>query len=851
YFELIYECVDQRFQFLNIISLNLRSPREPDIDLAILQALLNATSALDSGKEHVEHKLEQLQLALEWDRVDIAKNHIMTDGQDWSKTNLNTLFSIALERNQTEFVQLFLDHDFSLTDLFHDNSNLLNLYIKLISTQTNDPLRTIYSQYLKPQIGDFFEIEAVLSSSTYDHENSDSNEYAKCSIKSYSDKYYLDETGKRPTDLRPSVSVNSTKYMDIDKELFIWSVLSGKHEFALLFWSRSKNKICAALLAVRFYKEKAKKELDEKFKTYADEFEQLAVDILDLFYKHNPKECATAMIRQIPSFGNSTWLQMAVCAKTKLFISHKAVQDALNNIWYGYIDVQKCDDITIIFASFMLWFSGFLKYHDERVKVDSNRPNVLLHKKEENHLRSSLSHKNKSNQIIDSSKMARPKDEQGDYIEEFRAYPTGILDFNVEKMIESKITRYFSNILQFMRAPYVKYLYNLYFHVVFLMLFSYIMLCDFFPIRQFDDEISCQSANLDNDNEYEADKIKSSENALLYTNKITKQSTSKMHYGIQPPEILLVFWIFTLLCEEIRQLCTMEAQTIRGRIFTYLSEIWNKLDVLVITLFFIGFILRLIPVEGCFNAARIVLSIDLSIWYMRTLDIFAAVKRLGPKLVMISEMVHDLKFFVMMLTVFILAFGVSSYGLIYGVQPFSWHLPRKVFHIAYWQIFGELKILDEFEDSYKATGYTVFVLLSAYMAIASVLLVNLLIAMFSNTFDRLQTDTDRIWKFQRFSLVYEYLTRPSLPPPLIIFSHLWRFGIWSWDVTTHDVCAICRTPLSESCLRCQSLNKLDECVVVWGDCNHSFHNCCMSEWLKQRPQCPLCQTDWVIQRIGN
>lgn len=74
-------------------------------------------------------------------------------------------------------------------------------------------------------------------------------------------------------------------------------------------------------------------------------------------------------------------------------------------------------------------------------------------------------------------------------------------------------------------------------------------------------------------------------------------------------------------------------------------------------------------------------------------------------------------------------------------------------------------------------------------------------------------------------------------------------GIWSWDVA-HDVCAICRTALSESCLRCQAASNLQECIIVWGTCNHSFHNCCMSQWVKQRPQCPLCQTDWVINRIG-
>ncbi|XP_025064248.1 RING-box protein 2 [Alligator sinensis] len=53
-----------------------------------------------------------------------------------------------------------------------------------------------------------------------------------------------------------------------------------------------------------------------------------------------------------------------------------------------------------------------------------------------------------------------------------------------------------------------------------------------------------------------------------------------------------------------------------------------------------------------------------------------------------------------------------------------------------------------------------------------------------------------------------------------------------------------------ACLRCQAENKQEDCVVVWGECNHSFHNCCMSLWVKQNNRCPLCQQDWVVQRIG-
>jgi RING-box protein 2 len=74
-------------------------------------------------------------------------------------------------------------------------------------------------------------------------------------------------------------------------------------------------------------------------------------------------------------------------------------------------------------------------------------------------------------------------------------------------------------------------------------------------------------------------------------------------------------------------------------------------------------------------------------------------------------------------------------------------------------------------------------------------------------------------------------------------------SMWSWDVEC-EVCAICRTALMDSCLKCQTDNKHDDCVVVWGDCNHSFHNCCMSQWIKSRNLCPLCQSEWHVQRVG-
>uniref|UniRef100_A0A0N4ZPF1 RING-type domain-containing protein n=1 Tax=Parastrongyloides trichosuri TaxID=131310 RepID=A0A0N4ZPF1_PARTI len=78
---------------------------------------------------------------------------------------------------------------------------------------------------------------------------------------------------------------------------------------------------------------------------------------------------------------------------------------------------------------------------------------------------------------------------------------------------------------------------------------------------------------------------------------------------------------------------------------------------------------------------------------------------------------------------------------------------------------------------------------------------------------------------------------------------------WSWD-TECDTCAICRAKLMESCLRCQTgktpSSGIEEqtCIVVWGTCNHSYHNCCMTLWIQQNKRCPLCQKEWSIAKTG-
>ena len=61
--------------------------------------------------------------------------------------------------------------------------------------------------------------------------------------------------------------------------------------------------------------------------------------------------------------------------------------------------------------------------------------------------------------------------------------------------------------------------------------------------------------------------------------------------------------------------------------------------------------------------------------------------------------------------------------------------------------------------------------MSVYLLVANILLINLLIAVFNNIFIEVNGISHQVWMFQRFTVVMEYEQKPVLPPPLIVVSH--------------------------------------------------------------------------------
>ncbi|PIK55607.1 putative transient receptor potential cation channel subfamily M member 2 isoform X7 [Apostichopus japonicus] len=213
-------------------------------------------------------------------------------------------------------------------------------------------------------------------------------------------------------------------------------------------------------------------------------------------------------------------------------------------------------------------------------------------------------------------------------------------------------------------------------------------------------------------------------------------------------------------------------------------------DVATLLLFGIGLGLRFFP--GTFQAARIVLALDLMVFYMRLLQSFSVSKNLGPKLIMIARMMVDLLFFVCILAVFLIGYGVASQAILFPNETDPRKLFTGIFYHAYFQMYGEL-FLENIEGDGCSDNTTLIdlglatqcpehswmgiLLLCIYMMLSNVLLLNLLIAMFSLVSDYYIMSSSLLLTsdVMRISLFYGLIqSEQHLPPAEVKQFVLWE-----------------------------------------------------------------------------
>uniref|UniRef100_A0AAQ4PJX8 Transient receptor potential cation channel, subfamily M, member 1b n=1 Tax=Gasterosteus aculeatus aculeatus TaxID=481459 RepID=A0AAQ4PJX8_GASAC len=154
-------------------------------------------------------------------------------------------------------------------------------------------------------------------------------------------------------------------------------------------------------------------------------------------------------------------------------------------------------------------------------------------------------------------------------------------------------------------------------------------------------------------------------------------------------EWTVIAYILTLGSEKVRQILMSEPGKLKQKISVWLEEYWNITDLAAICTFLLGLMLRL-QHEPYMGYGRVIYCIDIIFWYIRVLDIFGVNKYLGPYVMMIGKMMIDMMYFVVIMLVVLMSFGVARQAILHPDEEPTWRLARNIFYMPYWMIYGEV-----------------------------------------------------------------------------------------------------------------------------------------------------------------
>ncbi|CAL8325183.1 unnamed protein product [Gadus morhua 'NCC'] len=508
-------------------------------------------------------------------------------------------------------------------------------------------------------------------------------------------------------------------------EMMVWAVLMKRQKMALFLWQRGEEAMAKALVACKLYKAMAHEsseselvdDISQDLENNSKEFGQLAYELLDQSYKHDEQVAMKLLTYELINWSNSTCLKLAVAAKQRDFIAHTCSQMLLTDMWMGCLRIGKNPGLKVILG---IMFPPLIMLLDFRVGDDTSYQAPVVGEAGKD-----KDDDNKSRQDANNDTMSRKGDEE-EGSTHVRKIPIG--------------KRYF----EFYDAPFTKFWFNTIAYLVYLMLYNYIILV-------------------------------------------------KMERWPSLQEWIVISYILTLGTEKVRQILMSEPGKLKQKINVWLEEYWNITDLAAIITFLMGLMLRL-QHEPYLGYGRVIYCIDIIFWYIRVLDIFGVNKYLGPYVMMIGKMMIDMMYFVVIMLVVLMSFGVSRQAILHPDEEPTWRLARNIFYMPYWMIYGEVfaDSIDLYameinppcgEHLYDEDGkklppcipgaWLTPALMAGYLLVANILLVNLLIAVFNNTFMEVKSISNQVWKFQRYQLIMTFHDRPILPPPLIIFSHLY------------------------------------------------------------------------------
>ena len=543
----------------------------------------------------------------------------------------------------------------------------------------------------------------------------------------------------------------------------------------VLFKQQDQGLSCA-LAAVRLLKRLAEYSDSEAqreiYLANATKYEELAKGILDRCFEYSKYDVIRLLLRKVPLWGNVTMITLTIAAGSRLLKTHPAVQMVTSCAWRGalassttwtqvyaalfcplvlfspnFIQFNYSEDVVLGDIQSVMFTSVLAELHELKqtkpeVSNQSSRKISTVKFNQQTNIEMKSNGRKSSkfsidDEIGDAADLLMIDGDEDDEIDEDEA---------LLSKSELKNAPVFWRFYLFYSSPQVIFTTNTISFSIFLFLFGFVLLFDF---------------------------------------------------NLRPSglEWFLLFWIFTFICEEIRQIIEVNVPITSKKRFSrwhhikiavgeWISDTWNWVDSAGITFFLVGYFLRFAvkeeldqcdpyvvyhnckhnstacliecdsaEVNTVFYYSHVIYCCSFICYSIRLLHVFQMSKNLGPKLVMIRKMIADICYLMAVLAVFMLWYGVVSQALLYPNHNDPYFQLRRLMRRAYMHIYGELFLeevanvpdVSEFECTLNPAEteadniprcpipdvgiHFPFVPLftSAYMIIANVLLLNLLV----------------------------------------------------------------------------------------------------------------------------
>ena len=752
-------------------------------DHAILTAIFNS--------KHKPEPDKWLRMAMSWDRADIAKSIFAYPyGQDFPVGSLERRLEEALVNDRVEFVSLLMENGVSMHK-FLTYKRLEDLYNADKLDYVPQHLKYLFQDVIKGKVPDRYnlihvgQVVELLMGGTY-----------RCHYTRKKFRLYYE---------LPNDRQSSTFDMPFH-ELFIWAVLMNRQQMATFMWQKGEEAMAKALVAMKMFKRMAQEAEDDdmnqediqELRNASNAFKDKALELLKLGYKDSEKMCYQLLTYELKAWSRHTCLSLAILAQHRDLIAHPCVQNILSDLMMGGLDVRRHSNLKVP-LSLLFWpffaianilpytaKNNFIKFktHEEL----SKQPKTMKEYLEENEdLDPGMTTRYNETSTTASSSSS----EEGDiHVSSGRYHPDKmsligrsprvmhITNVTFEEN-ETDMTRmeteslsstnkpvkkgdldFYRKGYEYFNAPITKFWFNLFVYIIFLVCFCYVILL----------------------------------------------KTPECH--IPGPEWFVIIYIITFSIENIRSMVLSTPCSLWAKVKNWHATFWNFVETLAIFMFFTGFVLRSMgmfrsgtsggggEVNGTscnltlinhdlkqqIGYGRALYCVDAAIWLTRIFKFCSVNKTLGPYVTMAGKMMVDMGSFISLLLIVLVSFGICRQAILDNSRTeWEWDIVRDILMEPYFMLYGEVYagIIDPCSDENREAGkcsipgaWIVPTLMTIYLLVANILLLNLLIAVFNNTFARVKQESNKIWACKRYLVIMQYEAHPLFPPPLIIFSHL-------------------------------------------------------------------------------